>query len=561
MHALRPYQQRAVDAVIREWRTVPSTLLCMPTGTGKTVVFSHIAQRVEKRVLVLAHTTELVHQAADKLRRIVGEQHVGIEMAEHRADAGMYRPRIVVGTVQTHRVRKKQFDPSEFGAVVIDEAHRAAAASYRRILDHYCANPSLRVLGVTATPDRTDELALGELFATCAMRYSMPEAIADGWLCPVVAHPVQILGLDWSKARVTAGDLNERDVQDAMLCERVPQQIASTVLQNIGARRTLLFVPTVAVADALRDIINRHREGCARSVDGRTDKRQRAQDVADFAAGRFQVLVNCMVFTEGFDDPGIEVVAIARPTKSRALYAQMAGRGTRTLPGVVDGLPDAAARRAAIAASAKPSVELLDLRGNVGRHSLVGPVDVLSGIPLPELDREEIMREADAIVCRQGRGVTLEEAVEQAKEEVERRRRAAIAAKERAAQEERRRKDLRAQAIYASGGKVDPFGVTTGAKPGKWTAFEKPLTPKQRALLEKQGVRVDDMSPGDARRMVSEIIRRWDRKLCTYRQAQVLAKHGLPTEVSFEEASAQIERIKGEHRWGRAPAAPKTDLF
>jgi len=176
---LRPYQEAAVEGVYEAWQTSRATLIVQPTGTGKTIVCAHVIDRLpEGRVMVLAHREELIFQAADKIQRVTGRAP-DIEMAEMRADHGPLwdRARVVVSSIQTQCAgasgapRMKRFDPADFGLVIVDEAHHATAPTYRRVVDHYRQNPDCRVLGVTATPDRHDEEALGQVFESVAYDY------------------------------------------------------------------------------------------------------------------------------------------------------------------------------------------------------------------------------------------------------------------------------------------------------------------------------------------------------------------------------------------------------
>lgn len=562
---LRPYQREALDAVLDEWTRVRSTLLVLPTGTGKTICFAEIARRVSGRVLVLAHTEELIWQACHKIKAVTGEDP-DIEMADYKAHLSIFQKRIVVGTIQTHARRMGKYDPAWFSAVVFDEGHHAVSDSWRKVMAHYMAHPGVRFLGVTATPDRTDGLGLKGVFDTCAYTLSLQDAIGDGWLVPVVQQPIEVSGLDWSKVRVTAGELNAADVADAMLTEEVPQEVASVIVREIGTRKALVFVPTVAVAQMVADIINRHRPGMAGVVSGTTPKDERKAILDDFSAKRLQVLVNCMVLTEGFDDPGVEVVVLARPTKSRSLFAQMIGRGTRALPGVVDGPPDASGRRAAILASAKPSVEILDLRGNCGRHKLVNAADILGGDDLPPLEQDEVNGLADAIMKKKGRGISVMDAIAQARQEIADKK--AEAAKRRKEEEARRREEsarfrkLKAEARYEKGQVIDPFDIYRPDDDSPNTeSWARPLTPKQRAVLVKQGVPVEGMTAAQERRTFNEIIRRWDNNLCSWKQAKLLNKHGYDGKnATRQEASKIIDAIARDRGWSQQPREQVANL-
>jgi len=546
---LRPYQTAAVDGIFEAWRTSRSTLLVQPTGTGKTVTFAHVINRMPVgRALVLAHREELIFQAADKIEAVTGAKP-DIEMAEMRADGAMFgKARVVVSSIQTQcaghngDTRMKRFDPQEFSLLVVDEAHHATAPTYRRVLEHYGRNPDLKILGVTATPDRHDEDALGQVFDTVAYDYELLDAIHDGWLVPIHQRSVVVDGLDYSSIRTTAGDLNGADLARVMEYEETLHAIASPTLELAAGRKTLVFAASVAHAERLCEIFNRHSTGCARFVTGTTPKDERRGMLADYAAGKFQMLVNVGVATEGFDEPGIQVVVMARPTKSRALYAQMAGRGTRALPGLVDAHEAADARRAAIAASAKPACQIIDFVGNSGRHKLITTADILGG----NYSDEVVDRARKAAETADGAAVDMAELLADAEKTI---------AEER---ERTRRAALRVKARYTSQ-VVDPFDILH-IEPWRERGWDTGRQPSEKmlALLERNGIDTKGLTFTQAKQLVGEIIHRYEAKRCSYKQARLLARFGYPTDVPFAEASRLIDAL-AKNNWQRpvdTPAAP-----
>jgi superfamily II DNA or RNA helicase len=541
---LRPYQAAASDAIFKEWLEHDSTLVVMPTGGGKTILFADVIRRVfPRRALVIAHREELIFQARDKIQRVTG-LCAEVEMGEYQVQSGLFgAARVIVSTIQTQCSggdgggRMSKFDPAGFGVLIIDEAHHATSPTYRRVIDYYRTNPNLKVLGVTATPDRADEAALGQVFESVAFDYEVLDAIHDGWLVPIEQQMVHVEGLDYSSIRTTAGDLNGGDLAGVMEAEKNLQQMASASLAIIGGRRALVFTASVKAAEMTAEILNRHRGGMAAWVCGETDRVERRTVLADFAAGKVQVVCNCGVLTEGFDDPGVEVVIMGRPTKSRSLYSQMVGRSTRPLPGLVDGPETPEARRAAIAASAKPSCLVVDFVGNAGRHKLITSADILGGKV-----SEEALERAVKRVSATGGPVNMTEALDEAEAELREQKRLAEAA---------RRAGLVATARFTTQA-VDPFDVLhlDPVKPRGWDAGRQ-LTEKQRSLLARQGINPDRVSFAEARQLIAEIFRRWDGKLCSFKQAKVLRKYGYDTEVSFAEASAIIDGL-ARNGWKRA---------
>jgi superfamily II DNA or RNA helicase len=557
MLRLRDYQSTAVGNVFREWETVNSTLLVMPTATGKTLTFCGVVQRVfPKRVMILAHREELIFQAQDKIRRYTGVK-CEVEMADQRTNenhATLFgRASVIVSSIQTQNAggdglgRMTKFDPMDFSALIIDEAHHATADSYRRVLDYYRnGNPDLKILGVTATPDRSDEEALGQVFDSVAYDYEILDAIHDGWLVPIRQRMVEVSGLDFSQVRTTAGDLNGADLAAVMEAEKVLHGIASPTVELAGTKRTLVFATTVAHAERLAEIFQRHGR-TASWICGKTPKDSRRQTVADFAAGRLQFLVNVGCLTEGFDDPGIQFVVIARPTKSRCLYCQMVGRGTRPLSGVVDGLENAERRQDAIAASGKTCIEILDFAGNAGRHKLMTTADILGGKVSDEAAEVAARKAKDA----DGAPVDMDAILEEAEREIRERRQREAATREK----------LRVKAAY-SAKEVNPFDIMdlTPTREKGWERGRQ-LSDKQKTLLLKQGIDPEGRSYHECKQVLDELFRRWQGGLATFGQVKHLKRYGLPGDITREEASKTLDGIwKQRMAPDAALAAARTTL-
>lgn len=544
----RPYQSECVNRIFREWENARSTLAVMPTGTGKTVVMSRvIAHNTSSRSILVAHREELIWQAAQKIKAVAGIEPA-IEMAEHKSDRGdglFNRAAVVVASVASLMVsgRLEKFQPDEFGQLLIDEAHHATANSYRRIIAHFTQNKRCCVLGVTATPDRTDEEALGQIFQTVAYDYEILDAINDGWLAPINQRSVIVDGLDYSSVRTTAGDLNGADLARVLENETNLHQMASPTLELAGDRKTLVFTESVAQAEAFAEVLNRSKPGSARWVCGKTPKDARRKIFADYAQKQFQFLVNVGVATEGFDDPGIEVIVMGRPTKSRSLYAQMCGRGTRPLPGIVDPIPTAEGRREAIAASAKPACEIIDFVGNAGTHKLMSVADILGG----NITRSVVAQAAKS-AKEAGGAVNVGELLKEKQLEMWEQREIARA------EEARRRMNIVARANYTTHS-VNPFDVfqIQPAVERGW-GRGKDITERQRALLERHyaGVDTSEMSYREKKQLLDELFARWDKNQCSFGEAKVLRKYGLDTDVSRTQAREWIDSIKANN-W-RLPA-------
>ena len=212
---LRPYQEEARQAVEGEWgKGVQRTLLVLPTGCGKTIVFAKIAEdcvRAGDRVLILAHRGELLGQAADKVKAVTG-LGCAMEKAGDSCIGSWFR--VVAGSVQTMMREKRlsQFPRDYFGTIIIDEAHHSVSSSYQAVLGHFS---QAKVLGVTATPDRGDMKNLGEVFGSLAYEYTLPKAIRQGYLSPIKALTVP-LRMDLSQVGIQAGDFRSGDIATAL---------------------------------------------------------------------------------------------------------------------------------------------------------------------------------------------------------------------------------------------------------------------------------------------------------------------------------------------------------
>lgn len=540
---LRPYQQDAIDGICQALRECDSTLLCLPTGCGKTVVFASAAKLAKKRVMVIAHRDELIQQGASKIHAVTGERP-NIEKAEQYSnERTMFPSKCVVASVQTLNARMgdgrrvDRFDPDDFSLLIIDEAHHAVASSYRNVISHFQSNSGCKLLGVTATPDRSDEIALKEVFESVAYEYSLLDATRDGWLVPVRSMPARILDLDFSGVKDVAGDFHQGELSEIMEREGNLHGVADETVRRMGDRKVLVFCVSVSQSELLAEIFDRHRPNCARFISGDTPPEERRQVLRDYAEGRFQILVNCMVATEGFDCPDIGMVVVARPTKSRSLYAQMVGRGTRPLPNTVDGLAEADERRAAIASSRKKDCIILDFCGNAGKHSLASLPDILGGKMSEDVIKRAKQHQEESADSDQPLDVV--SLLEQAEREIEE--------EERERREKERRKIVVGKA-KVSVGEIDAFSVYGLPTRGRNTFRVLPLTEGQKDVLRKQGVPFERLDSWQQRELFKETVRRFKANQCSFRQAKLLKRFGHSSDCSFDEAKAIIDRL-AKNNW------------
>lgn len=544
---MRPYQTAACEGIFDVFTRKRSALAVLPTGLGKTVLFAEVIRKMAeqgKRAMVLAHREELITQAADKIGRVTGLE-CQIEMGDYRVQTmfGVLPP-VVVSTVQTQCAggdgcgRMSKFDPMDFDLVVIDEAHHAISSTYRRCVDWYFQNPNCKLLGVTATPDRSDEAALGQVFDEVAYNYEIINAIKQGWLVPIEQQMVTVGSLDFSGVRTTAGDLNQGDLAEVMEDERNLQGIAAPTVEICGDKRAIVFAATVDQAERMAEILNRYKPDRASWICGKTDKQERRRILADFKAGRLQFVVNVGVLTEGFDDSGVQVVIMARPTKSRALYAQMAGRGTRPADEVAGLLGDCTSddeRCDMISKSVKPSCLIVDFVGNAGRHKLCSTADILGG----NID-DDVVTEVARRVREGGKPVDMTEEIARVKAEVEARKKREAAT----------RAALQAKAKYLIS-KIDPFNAWDIA-PVKENPADRGrrFTAKQALLLrDRLGVDPGKIPFGQGKQLLDEYFRRINGGYATIKQAALLRNRGFKMPLRMEQAGRMIGRMRERQGW------------
>lgn len=333
---LRPYQEAALAAVeAADARGLRKQMLVMPTGAGKTVVFASLIQRRQAKTLVLAHREELIQQAVDKIRAVHRGAMVGVVQADKN---DVWAP-IVVASVATlaREKRLNQLRQRGIELVICDEAHHAAADSYRTIFDGLGVGDPWGplLIGVTATPDRGDRVKLDDVFDEIVYRIGLLDLIAQGYLCDIRAIRVQMDNLDLDGVKRTHGDYAAAELNQALEDADQPAAVALAVTEHAATRKTIVFTASVALAEeTAAELLSMGI--AAEWISGEMPLPDRRAVLARFKANRTRVVVNCMVLTEGFDEPEVDCIVIARPTCSRALYQQMAGRGLRTFPGKTD---------------------------------------------------------------------------------------------------------------------------------------------------------------------------------------------------------------------------------
>lgn len=505
---LRPYQQEAREAIFEQWDGgVLKTLLVLPTGCGKTIVFAKVTEdcvRRGDRVLILAHRGELLEQAADKIRQSTG-LGCAVEKAEETCMGSWFR--VVVGSVQTMMREKRlgQFPEDYFQTIIIDEAHHCISDSYQKVLNHFS---SAKILGVTATPDRGDMRNLGSYFESLSYEYTLPKAIKEGYLSPIRVLTIP-LKIDMTGVGVQAGDFKASDISTAL--DPYLQGIAQEMEKYCKDKKTVVFLPLVKTSQKFRDLLNAHGFRAA-EVNG--DSQDRSEVLEAFDRGEYNVLCNSMLLTEGWDCPSVDCVVVLRPTKVRSLYCQMVGRGTRLSPG-------------------KDHLLLLDFLWHTERHELCHPASLIC-------QDEEVAKKMTEHIEQAGCPVDIEEAEKTAAEDVVAQREEALAKQ---LEEMKRRKkklvdplqfEMSIQAEDLSG-YVPAFGWEMG-----------PPSEKQKATLEKLGILPDQIeNAGKAAKILDRLDKRKEEGLTTPKQIRFLEGRGFQHVGTwqFETARKLIDRI------------------
>lgn len=517
---LRPYQNEARETIQSEWsKGIKKTLLVLPTGCGKTIVFSKVIEdrvKMGERVLVLAHRGELLDQASDKLEKATGLK-CATEKAEQTSLNSFFR--VVVGSVQSMQRPKRleQFKSDHFDTIVVDEAHHCISDGYQRVLNHF---EEANVLGVTATPDRGDMRNLGSYFESLAYEYSLPKAIKEGFLSPIKALTVP-LTLDLTKVGQQAGDFKTSDLGTAL--DPYLHQIADTMIEQCSDRKTVVFLPLVKTSQKFTEILNQKGFRAA-EVNG--ESKDRAQVLADFENDKYNVLCNSMLLTEGWDCPSVDCIVVLSPTKVRSLYSQMVGRGTRLHPG-------------------KEELLLLDFLWHTEKHELCHPAHLIA-------ENEEVAQVMTKIIEESGMLMDIEEVEKMSADEVIAQREEALAKK---LHEMKRRKQKL----------VDPLQFEMSIQSEDLSSYVPsfgwemgPPSAQQVKTLEKMGIFPDEIdNAGKATKILERLGKRHDEGLTTPKQIRFLEQKGFQHvgKWEFNKAKNMIDRI-ASNGW-RIPAGVK----
>ena len=515
MMNLRPYQEAARDAVLGEWAAGHrKTVAVLPTGTGKTILFASVIEnqvRQGGKALILAHRGELLDQAADKLKKTTGIESA-LEKAESTAFGSLFP--VTVGSVQSLMQPKRlaMFPPDYYTDIIVDEAHHVLSDSYQRVLEHF---PAANVLGVTATPDRGDKRNLGQYFDSQAYEYTMRQAIKDGYLVPIKAQMIP-LELDINSVGMSNGDYAAGEIGNAL--EPYLKQIAQEMVKYCAGRKTVVFLPLIATSQKFCRMLNEAGLSAC-EVNGNSADREGV--ISDFEEGHYEVLCNSMLLTEGWDCPAVDCIVVLRPTKVRALYQQMVGRGMRLSPG-------------------KEDLLILDFLWMTERHDLCHPSSLIAKSAEIAEKMDEKLKQDDGIY-------DLIEEEEKAENGIVKQRESALA---------EQLKQMRSRSSKL----VDPIQYAFSIAAEDLVNYEPttmweagPASQKQLDYLERMGIdRAYVKNMGMASLYIDRLVSRRNEGLSTPKQIRVLERKGYEHvgTWSFSEASEMIDR------WAKAEWKP-----
>lgn len=364
---LRDYQEEAVQRTLRAFKGINSPLLVLATGAGKTVIFSEIIRRFNRRTLVIAHRDELLTQAKAKLLEINPQADVGLFNATERE----VKSKVIVASVPTlARGNRLKELPKDIDLIVCDEAHHAAANSYQKIFNHFGCNTygGAKLLGVTATPSRTDKKEIGNIFEAIIFEKNVLELIKEGYLVDIRGIRVNTK-VDISSVKTVRGDFDEKQLAKIINTPARNKLVVETFLKHARNRAPVVFAVNVQHCYDLKKEFEKHSIK-TEVVTGSMKQADRKRILQDFRDGKIQVLVNVNVLTEGTDLPRIDAVLMVRPTMSSALYQQAIGRGLRLYPGKSDCL-------------------VIDFVDNCSRHELVSTAQLLKELPSEPREKQE----------------------------------------------------------------------------------------------------------------------------------------------------------------------------
>lgn len=548
--SVRDYQEDAAQAMIRAWKDCRSTILQMATALGKTRTAARVIElrKDSGDSLFLVNRDQLLEQAVATFRQLLPGYGVGIEQADRYSQIGDNAPKVVVASKDTlykpHRLER--LGENRFATIIPDECHAVGrdVKSWVNILNYF---GSAKVGGITATPERTDGMLIGEgcPFESVCFQMDIADGIAQGWITPVQPKYAYVEGYDISQ--VEAGDdLNQEQLDRVMSAEKPLVGVCQAAIDfsENGRKQTIIFCTSVAHAERVAEMLNRWNvrkgTGVATSVscyDGSAEDRR--QIFRLFRKGDIRYLTNFGIVGEGVDLPTAEVGILARATKVHRLYVQWVGRFIRpdeNIVGLLNAAANAEERRAIIARSPKPAGVIVDLVGVTGQHKLVTVIDIFA----PKDTPEPVKTRAKKLI-EEGVVDDAQEALKEAQDEWDGMR------------EEARQGVLVAAHLHVQD--IDPYAVFD-AKAMKKMSTKKvlPATEAQKAAMERDGFSkqmINTVGFAEARKLLDWITDRNSRGLSTIPQMRTLRRFGYdPAKMSKQLASELIENLRN-NGWKR----------
>lgn len=329
---LRDYQVECLESVLTEFsKGISRQLVVLPTGSGKTILMAAIAKNFNKKTLLLAHREELINQAVEKFKLFWPDVEIGICMA----DQDEISPQVVVGSIQScsRQRRLDRLKEKGFELLMIDEAHHSASDSYQSVINALGFDRSSQklLLGVTATPQRSDKLGLGDTFTHVTFSRSISTMMKAGYLSPIVGRKI-LTNFAFEKISSNNGDFAINDLSEAVNTPERNAFIASKFKEYASERKGIAFCCDVQHCKDLSDAFKDSGFESA-AVWGNMEFLERKRTLEAFKNGQIQIVASCGVLTEGYDEPTVNAVIMARPTKSSGLFTQCVGRGLRLWPG------------------------------------------------------------------------------------------------------------------------------------------------------------------------------------------------------------------------------------
>jgi superfamily II DNA or RNA helicase len=495
MKTFRPYQTAASEAIISSWVKYKSGICVVATGGGKTVIAAGTAAKIHQngRVLFLANRNELCTQPLAAFRDQLGFLPA-LEKADFHAPL---EAQVVVGSVQTlsRQKRLERFPRDHFSYIFADECHMSAAPSWKRIFEHF---GQAKLCGITATPFRSDAKSLTDIYQTESYRKDLFQLVDDGWLVDPdhVDKLETAISLAQVRIKKTAEgiDYDASDAADAI----APyfDAIARELKEKHAGRHILAFLPLVASS---QKFVSACKAAGINAVHVDGEDPERDSKLKAFRDGQIALLSNANLLHTGVDIPVCDATLNLRPTKSKVLYAQIIGRSTRTVPGLVDDIPDTNGRLRAIAGSSKPRAYIIDPLWLSAEHDLVTPSFMIA----PD---EDFAVEMDKAAGKNYSLRAVHSFIQTQREEAIRRRLQATA----------RFREGRVNADWFAASTEDHELVNYQAV-FKWE--EQPPVKFSRLLLDKAGIDPESVhSEGQARQILKAIGRRRYLGLCEIRQ-------------------------------------------